>query len=163
MDCEPEHTEPKLTDLSSIAASASESFHQLFAEVTHNQTADASMTFHPPEEQPDGFRSGVSEPHQDSAHSDLSPERLRAEEAAVSAAASLDSFAQLLTFQHQSQDSVSLLSLTSHKVEKLSAGRAKRELESSFRSASPVSEGSMVRQLSPTFLNLSFFVDSEGH
>lgn len=128
-----------MTDLSLILASASESFHQLLAEVTHNQTADPSMTFHPPEEeQRANFRSSVSEPHHDSAHSDLSPERFRVEEAAaaVSAAVSLDSFSQLLTSERQSQDSVLLLSPTSHKAEKL---------ESSFRSASPISEGSMVR------------------
>lgn len=163
MDCESGHSEPKLSHLSFIPASASESFHQLLAEVTHNQTADPSMTFHAPDEQPAHFGSSVSEPHRVSAHSDPSPERFRAEESAVSAAASLDSsLSQLLaSSQRRSQDSVLLLSPTSS--EKLSAGRAKRELDLSFRSASPVSEGSMVRW-SSTFLKLSFyFLGSEGH
>lgn len=118
------------------------------------------MTFHPPgqespAERPADFRSGVSD---DSAHSDLSPERFRGEEPVGSAAASLDSLSQLLS----SQDSVllpspttekvdavrpSLTSLTirGHSLENDSSGEAKCELGSSFRSASPVSEGSMVR------------------
>lgn len=122
------------------------------------------MTFHPPgqespAEPPVDFRSSVSD---DSAHSDLSPERFRREEPVGSAAASLDSLSQLLSSQQQSQDSVLLLcpttdkvdvvcpSLTSptirgHSLENDSAGDAKCELGSSFRSASPVSEGSMVR------------------
>ncbi|XP_075892081.1 centrosomal protein 295 isoform X3 [Nelusetta ayraudi] len=148
-------------------ASASQSFHQLFAEVTHNQTADPSVTFHPPGqespvERPADFRSSVSD---DSAHSDLSPERFRREEPVGSVAASLDSLSldslsQLLSSQQQSQDSVLLPSLTTEKVDAVcpsltspavrghslendSAGQAKCELGSSFRSASPVSEGSM--------------------
>lgn len=140
-------------------ASASQSFHQLFAEVTHNQTADPSVTFHPPDqespaERPADFRSSVSD---DSAHSDLSPERFRREEPVGSAAASLDSLSQLLSSQQQSQDSVLLPSPTTEKVDAVcpsltirgrslendSAGEAKCELGSSFRSASPVSEGSM--------------------
>lgn len=44
--------------------------------------------------------------------------------AAVSAAASLDSFSQLLTSQQQSQDSVLLLSPISHQMEKLSVSPA---------------------------------------
>lgn len=155
--------------LASSPASASQSFHQLFAEVTHNQTADPSVTFHPPGqespvERPADFRSSVSD---DSAHSDLSPERFRREEPVGSVAASLDSLSldslsQLLSSQQQSQDSVLLPSLTTEKVDAVcpsltspavrghslendSAGQAKCELGSSFRSASPVSEGSMVR------------------
>lgn len=150
--------------LASSPASASQSFHPLFTEVTHNQTADPSVTFHPPgqespAERPADFRSGVSD---DSAHSDLSPERFRREEPVGSAAASLDSLSQLLSSQQQSQDSVLLPSPTTEKVDAVcpsltsptfhghslendSAGQAKCELGSSFRSASPVSEGSMVR------------------
>lgn len=122
------------------------------------------MTFHPPgqespAEQPADFTSGVSD---DSAHSDLSPERFRREEPVGSAAASLNSLSQLLSSQQQSQDSVLLPSPTTEKVDAVcpsltsptvrghslendSAGQAKCELGSSFRSASPVSEGSMVR------------------
>lgn len=109
--------------------------------------------------QPADFRSNVSD---GSAHSDLSLERFRREEPVGSATASLDSFSQLLTSQQQSQDSVLLpspgteevdavcpsltsLAIRSDSPENDSAGEAQCELGSSFGSASPVSEGSMVR------------------
>lgn len=102
---------------------ASQSFHQLFAELTHNETTDPSMTFHlpeqnvpkSPEEQPAGFHSSASESHDDSSQFELSPERLRIEEpicCMTASPGSHESFSQLIISQQQSHDSVLIMSPT---------------------------------------------------
>lgn len=93
----------------------SDSFHPLLAEITHNETADASTTFHLPEhnvpESPEGQRaSSVSsspEAHDDSSESESSPERLRAEQpsSCVTTSPALDqSLTQLVTSQNHPPD-----------------------------------------------------------
>lgn len=93
----------------------SDSFHPLLAEVTHNETADASMTFHPPEHNvpgsPEGQRAGsVStspEAHDDVSESESSPERLRAEQPSscvTTSFASDQSLTQLVTSQNHPPD-----------------------------------------------------------
>uniref|UniRef100_A0A671ULE2 ALMS motif domain-containing protein n=1 Tax=Sparus aurata TaxID=8175 RepID=A0A671ULE2_SPAAU len=93
----------------------SDSFHPLLAEVTHNETADASTTFHLPEhnvpESPEGQRAGsVStspEARDDSSESESSPERLRAEQpsSCVTTSPALDqSLTQLVTSQNHPPD-----------------------------------------------------------
>ncbi|XP_074534904.1 uncharacterized protein cep295 isoform X2 [Halichoeres trimaculatus] len=99
-DQDAEHTE---------AFPDSDSFHPLLAEVTHNETADPSMTFHHPDQSvlnsPEGRSasgerspstpSERSETHNDpSAESEASPERLRAEDPS-SCMTAHESFAQL--------------------------------------------------------------------
>ncbi|XP_073340063.1 uncharacterized protein cep295 isoform X3 [Pagrus major] len=87
----------------------SDSFHPLLAEVTHNETADPSMTFHLPEhnvpESPEGQRAGsVSSP---SVESEPSPECLRAEQpsSCVTTSPALDqSLIQLITSQNHPHD-----------------------------------------------------------
>lgn len=102
---------------------ASQSFRQLFAELTHNETADPSMTFHlpeqnvpnSPEEQPASFHSSASESHEDSSQFELSPERLRIEEpicCMTASPGSHESFSQLIISQQQSHDSVLIMSPT---------------------------------------------------
>ncbi|XP_071396494.1 uncharacterized protein cep295 [Centroberyx affinis] len=106
---------------------ASDSFHPLLAEVTHNETVDASMTFHlPVQEAPSspegsgqspGGERGLSprseeesETHAEpSVESEPSPERFRAEEPS-SASALQESFCQLATSQCQPQESVLMVS-----------------------------------------------------
>ncbi|XP_036977228.1 centrosomal protein of 295 kDa isoform X3 [Acanthopagrus latus] len=93
----------------------SDSFHPLLAEVTHNETADASMMFHPPEHNvpgsPEGQRAGsVStspEAHDDVSESESSPERLRAEQPSscvTTSPASDQSLTQLVTSQNHPPD-----------------------------------------------------------
>lgn len=104
-------------------SSASRSFHQLFAELTHNEMDDPSMTFHlpeqnvpkSPEEQPAGFHSSASESHEDSSQFELSPERLRIEEPVccmTTFPGSHESFSQLIISQQHSHDSVLIMSPT---------------------------------------------------
>lgn len=102
---------------------ASDSFQPLLAEVTHNETAEPSMTFHLPEEEDEELGSpnrgdhapvgelnlspcseeppcGDLEEHTDPfVNSDPSPERLRAEEPSQSQSALQDSLYQLTTSQ----------------------------------------------------------------
>ncbi|XP_070685424.1 centrosomal protein of 295 kDa [Pempheris klunzingeri] len=108
----------------------SDSFHPLLAEVTHNETADPSMTFNPPEHdvpnppegQPASGERSVSasseefEPGVDpSVESEPSPERLRAEEPSGCTAvppASQESFSLLITSQCHPHESVLTVSPT---------------------------------------------------
>uniref|UniRef100_A0A3P8TQB8 Uncharacterized protein n=1 Tax=Amphiprion percula TaxID=161767 RepID=A0A3P8TQB8_AMPPE len=108
----------------------SDSFHPLLPEVTHNETADLSMTFHLPEHslpsspegRPASGRHGASdystesEPRANlSAGSDPSPERLRAEEPtgySASSPALHESFSQLVTSQSQPHESILTVSPT---------------------------------------------------
>lgn len=108
---------------------ASESFHPLLAEVTHNETADPSMTFHLPEHNvpnsPEGPPAGSDrstptpseefETHDDPSQSGESPERFRTEEpvSCVTASPALhESFSQLITSQCHPHESVLMLSPT---------------------------------------------------
>ncbi|XP_054460001.1 centrosomal protein of 295 kDa isoform X2 [Anoplopoma fimbria] len=107
----------------------SDSFHPLLAEVTHNETADPSMTFHLPEHdvptspegQPASVEYSVStsseecETHTDESEpsSEPSPERLRAEEpsSCLTAYPTLhESFSQLITSQCQPHESILMMS-----------------------------------------------------
>uniref|UniRef100_UPI003AAB0394 uncharacterized protein cep295 n=1 Tax=Centroberyx gerrardi TaxID=166262 RepID=UPI003AAB0394 len=106
---------------------ASDSFHPLLAEVTHNETVDASMTFHLPVQEapsspersgpsPSGERSlsphseEESETHAEpSVESEPSPERFRAEEPAA-ASVLQESFCLLATSQCRPQESVLMVS-----------------------------------------------------
>ncbi|KAM6931874.1 uncharacterized protein cep295 isoform 2-T2 [Lycodopsis pacificus] len=100
-----------------------DSFHPLLAEVTHNGTADLSMTFHLPEHevptspegQPASWEHGVSTSSEEfeTDESEPSPEHLRAEEPSSCAAASPashESFSQLITSQYHPHESVLVLS-----------------------------------------------------
>ncbi|XP_029301688.1 centrosomal protein of 295 kDa isoform X2 [Cottoperca gobio] len=106
-----------------------DSFHPLLAEVTHNETADPSMTFHLPEHNvptsPEGLASGersVSIPSEEfethtdpSIESEPSPERLRTEHPSSCMAASPafhESFSQLITYQCHPHESVLMVSPT---------------------------------------------------
>ncbi|XP_008281294.1 uncharacterized protein cep295 [Stegastes partitus] len=116
-------------DLGSQRAEAfhgSDSFHPLLPEVTHNETADPSMTFHLPEhglpsspaigERSVSSRSAESEPHADlSVESEPSPERLRSDEPTgypTASPALHESFSQLVTSQFQPHESVLAVSPT---------------------------------------------------
>ncbi|XP_030599310.1 centrosomal protein of 295 kDa isoform X2 [Archocentrus centrarchus] len=122
-----------LTDLDSGRAEefvGSDSFHPLLAEVTHNETADLSMTFHQPRRSvyssPDGHPASrdcsVTTPVEFDSHSDPSsvesepsPECLRAEEPNRCTAASStlhESFFQFITTQCHPQESVLIVSPT---------------------------------------------------
>lgn len=108
----------------------SDSFHPLLAEVTQNETADLSITFHQPEHSVHNFpdvhpatrERSVTTPVEVISHSDLSsvesepsPERLRTEEPNRSPAASStlhESFSQLITTQCHPQESVLIVSPT---------------------------------------------------
>ncbi|XP_044058281.1 centrosomal protein of 295 kDa isoform X2 [Siniperca chuatsi] len=129
MDLGPERTE---------VFPGSDSFHPLLAEVTHNETADPSMTFHLPEHdvphspegQPASRERSVSTPeeletHDDpSVESEPSPERLRTEEpsSCMTASPTLhESFSQLITSQHHPQESVLMVSPTTRTDVELTA------------------------------------------
>ncbi|XP_035536030.1 centrosomal protein of 295 kDa [Morone saxatilis] len=102
---------------------SSDSFHPLLAEVTHNETADACMTFHlpvhdvpnSPEGQSASWERSVSTtseefetPDGPSVESEPSPERLRTEEpsSCVTASHALhESASQLITSQYHPQES----------------------------------------------------------
>ncbi|XP_069569106.1 uncharacterized protein cep295 [Brachyistius frenatus] len=117
-------------DLDSERAEGSDSFQPLMVEVTHNITADPSMTFHLPEHSeppsPEGHPASeersVSTPsfefetHTDaSVGSEPSPERLRAEESnrrTTASPAFHESFSQLITTECRPHESVLLLSPT---------------------------------------------------
>ncbi|XP_031719464.1 uncharacterized protein cep295 isoform X2 [Anarrhichthys ocellatus] len=114
MDLDPERTE---------VFPDSDSFHPLLAEVTHNETADLSMTFHLPEHkvptspegQPASGEHGVSTSSEEfeTDESEPSSEHLRAEEPSSCAAASPashESFSQLITSQCHPHESVLVLS-----------------------------------------------------
>lgn len=105
----------------------SESFHPLLAEVTHNETADPSMTFHLPEhkvpnshtEQPTSGLNSVSTPADESethtdhtVESELSPERLRTQEQSFCSTALHESFSHLVTSQCLPHESVLTVSPT---------------------------------------------------
>ncbi|XP_076001882.1 centrosomal protein 295 isoform X3 [Genypterus blacodes] len=120
---------PELGAESTEVLSASDSFHPLPAEVTHNETADPTMTFHLPER--DAPSSNSSSPPQStraesrfSTHaeeldstetsaqfSEASPERFRAEEPSSCPRAVLhQSFCQLTTSPCQPDESVLMAS-----------------------------------------------------
>ncbi|KAM7412571.1 hypothetical protein PAMA_020110 [Pampus argenteus] len=112
MELDPERTE--------------DSFHPLLAEVTHNETADPSMTFHlpehdapgSPEERPPsgGCRLQTCTDH--SVESEPSPERLRTEEPSMTTSTALhESFSQLVTSQCHAHESVLMVSPTTQDVE----------------------------------------------
>uniref|UniRef100_A0A1A8JVF2 Uncharacterized protein n=1 Tax=Nothobranchius kuhntae TaxID=321403 RepID=A0A1A8JVF2_NOTKU len=92
-----------------------DSFHPLPAEITHNETADSSMTFHFPQHNlsdvPEGLPSqhDVSTPSVDASSS---PEQLRTEDPNCCAASSSfhGSFSQLVISEHPPQDSVVIVS-----------------------------------------------------
>ncbi|CAI5692647.1 unnamed protein product [Oreochromis niloticus] len=121
------------TDMDSGRAeefAGSDSFHPLLAEVTQNETADLSITFHQPEHSVHNFPDGhpasrehsVTTPVEVNSHSDLSsvesepsPERLRTEEPnrCPTASSTLhESFSQLITTQCHPQESVLIVSPT---------------------------------------------------
>ncbi|XP_026047326.1 uncharacterized protein LOC113035808 isoform X1 [Astatotilapia calliptera] len=121
------------TDMDSGRAeefAGSDSFHPLLAEVTQNETADLSITFHQPEHSLHNFpdvhpatrECSVTTPVEVISHSDLSsvesepsPERLRTEEPNRSPAVSStlhESFSQLITTQCHPQESVLIVSPT---------------------------------------------------
>nr|XP_046245960.1 centrosomal protein of 295 kDa [Scatophagus argus] len=95
----------------------SDSFHALLAEVTHNETADPSMTFQLPElsvpqspgGRPTSWGRNVPTPpeepehHRDSSESEPSPERLRTEQPSPPPT-SHESFSQLVTSQDHLHD-----------------------------------------------------------
>ncbi|XP_039646701.1 centrosomal protein of 295 kDa isoform X2 [Perca fluviatilis] len=130
MDLGPERTE---------VFPGSDSFHPLLAEVTHNETADPSMTFHQPEHdgratspegQPASGGSRVSTPSEEveihTVESEPSPERVRTEDPSGCVAdspASQESFSQLATSQYQPRDSVLVLSPTMMSPEGADADR----------------------------------------
>ncbi|KAM7398864.1 hypothetical protein PAMP_018173 [Pampus punctatissimus] len=103
-----------------------DSFHPLLAEVTHNETADPSMTFHLPEHDAPGSPEGrlpsggcrlqtCTDP---SVESEPSPERLRTEEPSLTTSNALhESFSQLLTSQCHAHESVLMVSPTTQDVE----------------------------------------------
>ncbi|TDH15402.1 hypothetical protein EPR50_G00030590 [Perca flavescens] len=117
----------------------SDSFHPLLAEVTHNETADPSMTFHQPEHdgratspegQPASGGSRVSTPSEEveihTVESEPSPERVRTEDLSGCVAdspTSQESFSQLATSQYQPRDSVLMLSPTMMSPEGADADR----------------------------------------
>ncbi|XP_026226538.1 centrosomal protein of 295 kDa isoform X2 [Anabas testudineus] len=105
----------------------SDSFHPLLAEVTHNDTADPSMTFHLPEhevpnspaEHPASGESAVSTPADEfesrthrTADSELSPEHLRTQEQSSCPTALHESFSHLITSQCLPSESVLAVSPT---------------------------------------------------
>lgn len=101
---------------------ASDSFHPLLAEVTHNETADPSLTFHHvphyPEGRPAGWDRRAPTPSEESETHDESgpsPERFRTEEpisCATASPASHESSCQLITSQYHPLESVLMLSPT---------------------------------------------------
>ncbi|XP_078103166.1 centrosomal protein 295 isoform X1 [Sander vitreus] len=116
----------------------SDSFHPLLAEVTHNETADPSMTFHQPEHdgptspegQPASGGSRVSTPSEEfeihTVESEPSPERLRTEDPSSCIADSpalQESFFQLTTSQYQPRESVLIVSPTMMSPEGADADR----------------------------------------
>ncbi|XP_070826236.1 uncharacterized protein cep295 [Chaetodon trifascialis] len=108
MDLGPERTE--------------DSFHQLLAEVTHNDTADPSMIFHLPahdEGRPASEEHSVST---SSEESEPSPERLRSEEPSRCVTASPAS-SQLITSQCLPHESVLMMSPTTKTDVELTAER----------------------------------------
>ncbi|KAM4566337.1 uncharacterized protein cep295 isoform 2-T2 [Odontesthes bonariensis] len=117
-----QHNQTSLLDLDSQRAE--DSFHPLLAEVTHNETAEPSMTFHLPEHSmPDTpevhparrERSAEFEAHSDSSvGSDPTPERLRTQEPnRLSASFALcESFTQLVVSECHHHDSMLKVSPT---------------------------------------------------
>lgn len=104
-----------------------DSFHPLPAEVTHNETADPSLTFHFPEhevpnspaDRPASGQCSVStaaeesETHTDhTVDSELSPERLRTQEQSSCSTALHESFSHIVTSQCLPHDSVLTMSPT---------------------------------------------------
>lgn len=109
-----------VNELSTIFVLALDSFHPLLAEVTHNETADPSLTFHhvphSPEGRPAGWDRSVppeeSETHDESGPS---PERFRTEEpigCVALSSASHEPFCPLMTSQYHPHESVLMLSPT---------------------------------------------------
>ncbi|XP_034722491.1 uncharacterized protein LOC117941633 [Etheostoma cragini] len=128
MDLGPERTE---------VFPGSDSFHPLLAEVTHNETADPSMTFHQPEHDgptsPEGPPASGGSPASTPAEeieihteSEPSPEHLRTEDPSSCKAddpALQESYSQLTTSQNQTSESVLIVSPTMMSPEGADADR----------------------------------------
>lgn len=89
-----------------VSLRRSDSFHPLLPEITHNETADPSMTFQLPEQL--SASGGLSTA---STEDDASPERLRGEQPGCCGVLQ-ESFSQLAISQCPPQESVLLLSPT---------------------------------------------------